>query len=557
MWALLAPLAAAPAAGQQGGAVLPIDLAVSPPSVLALGHVRLSGKTGRTGPNSAATLRIKPPGASPPVVVKAVVSSSGAYSVVFTKTSALGVYQVQATAPDGKGQASGSFRVVVVDAIPTEFGRSVDSLVVAVAQVVQLAGQRVQALPASPERAEASERLSVLQNRVAQLPAQAAVLKQQTLQVFKARAQVPEDNAQWDAYVGELGAWRNGAAARATDTRALIKAASAETQQCGQLDKLNEMLTAASEVLSYLNAPFDYSQAFWTDKIPPAFVARQENAGQYSAEKKFAAVQTMKLGAAALQGPKGLVAAVPGLALDLGAYLVQNEFSKYCQKLEGPIAATFLGESFTQQGEPFLDYTIRLDGKLVLMYARSAPTNQPIGLLGYIEGNGQFEVRDNPKPVVRLTPGVVLFHKVVSPPGSPYFDELGQGSRAFLPHSFKLPVKGTLAGDSIVLAIQPAAHDFGAVVEGRSIYVVMPTGGLVPQIIDSKIPLQKAYNIIERVVRRRPVLRLSYAGGTRAEGTFSRDTVNGEKTARVRTKLTIKACNPGCLPLPLSPGKAK
>ncbi|HEX6316384.1 MAG TPA: hypothetical protein VFZ73_16050 [Gemmatimonadaceae bacterium] len=551
----LPPCAVRPVMGQQGGATMPIDVAASPGSQLPGGQVKLSGTTGLVGAGSKATLRIKPPGAAPAIILTASVSSGGDYGVVFSTTTAPGTYQVQVTAPDGKGQSSTSFRVVGAAVVPSEFARSADSLLLAVTQAVQAVKQGIQALPGSPARVEAEQRSVILEQRVAQLPAQTAVLKQQLLQVFKAREAVAADNPQWDAYVIELEGWRDGAAARSHELRAKIKAASAETQQCGRMDQLNEMLTTAAEVLSYVTAPFDLSRSFWTDKIPPAFVARA-GAG-YKPETRFLAIETMKLGAAALKGPQGLVAAIPGVALDLGAFLVQNEFTKYCQKFEGPIAATFLGEAFTKAGEPFLDYTVTLDGKLVLMYDKSAPANKPIGVLGYLEGNGQFDVRDNPKPVIRLTPGVVLFHKVISPPGSRYFNEVGQGSRAFLPHSFHVPVKGTLAGDSIVLALQPAAHDFNDVIEGRSIYVVMPTGGMVPEIIDSKIPIQKAFNILDRVIRRRPVLRVSYAGGTRAEGTFARDTTNGDKTARVRTQLTIKVCNPGCLPLPFTPGKPK
>jgi hypothetical protein len=52
-------------------------------------------------------------------------------------------------------------------------------------------------------------------------------------------------------------------------------------------------------------------------------------------------------------------------------------------------------------------------------------------------------------------------------------------------------------------------------------------------------------------MRRRPVLRITTAGKTMtAEGTFSRDTTNADKTARVRTTLSVRACNPRCLPVP-------
>ena len=58
-------------------------------------------------------------------------------------------------------------------------------------------------------------------------------------------------------------------------------------------------------------------------------------------------------------------------------------------------------------------------------------------------------------------------------------------------------------------------------------------------------------------LRGRPVLHVSHSGGTRAEGTFWRDTTSPDKTARVRTKLTITACDPGCLMTPLVQPKAK
>ena len=550
-------LAATPAALQQTpGATLPIEVTAAPSRMLADGQVRLSGSTGITGANSAVVVRIQPPGSAPAVQLSGKVASDGRFSVVFSKTTQLGTYQVVAIAPDKKGQATTSFRVVAVEVIPTEIGRAADSVVSAATQGLKVVEQGVQALPASPERAEAQKRLAEIDEHMDDLPAQTAVLKQQLQKVFKARAAVAADNPQWDAYVETLDQWQKDAAARAADLRERMKA-SAATQRCGRLDAYNEMLTAISETISFVSAPFDFSKSFWTDKIPGGFVARLPGTNDLSPQTKFAAIQTMKLGAAALEGPQGLIMAIPGMVVDVAAYMVQQEFAKFCQKLEGQIAGTFLGESFTRKGEAFLDYTIALDGKLVLMFDKSAPPNKPIGVLGYMEGNGQFKVRDNPAPVVRATPGTVLFHKVISPPGGGYYDDIGQATRSMLPHSFRVPVKGVLAGDSVVLALEPAIHDFGPSIVGRTIYVVLPMGGMVPQIIDTRFPLQKAFPIIDRVMRGRPVLHVSHAGGTRAEGTFWRDTTSPDKTARVRTKLTITACDPGCLMTPLVQPKAK
>jgi hypothetical protein len=356
-----------------------------------------------------------------------------------------------------------------------------------------------------------------------------------------------------------MESWEVDARDRTEELRATIKGISGGTERCGTLDQIVEGLTFASEATNYANIPLDKSAGYWIDKVPGAFVARQDAWSGYKPATKFLAVATMKTAANfLLEGPGGVVRSIPGLMADAAQLVAQEVAGAYCERIEGPISATFLGESFTTQGEPFFNYTTTLDGKIVFLYEKDTPADEPIGLLGYIEGNGRFEVRDNPEPVIRLTPGEVLFHKVISPPGTGYWDEVGQFSRSLLPHSFKIPLKGVLAGDSIVFALEPASHDFGDAIKGRSIYVVMPLGGLVPQIIDSPIALQKAFPMIDRVVRRYPVLKVTRgAKETVVQGTFARDTTNATHTARVRTQLTLKACSPGCLPLPYTPAGKK
>jgi hypothetical protein len=78
---------------------------------------------------------------------------------------------------------------------------------------------------------------------------------------------------------------------------------------------------------------------------------------------------------------------------------------------------------------------------------------------------------------------------------------------------------------------------------------------MIPEIIDSPFELQKAHPIIERVVRRNPVLKLSTSSGfVIAQGKFSRDTTSADRTAHVTTTLTLKACRPQCLPAGLYKG---
>lgn len=536
---------------------LQISLTATPAKLGSGDSVRLHGSTGLVGSSSQVTLTIRPPG-KPAVTLTAKPNAKGDYQVRFGGTTSVGMFQVEATAPDGKGKASGSFTVVAAGVAPDAVSRKADSLVLLSSRVIDRLQQDIEAQPTSPARTEAKDQLAKVETELAKLPAQVGVLRTQLKKVFEARGKVAKPIPEWVSYQEELERWEADADRAMAKLEKLAAPSSAATAACSDLDRYNEALTFTSEALNFIKAPFDLSRGFWVDKIPGGIAARSSGAQALTSAERFALVETMKIGASALQGPAGIVSAVPGLVLDTAQWFLQDYIGQFCQQWEGPLQATFLGESFTRQGEPFFDYTIQLDGKLKLLYPKNVPAGQPVSLLGYLEGNGQFSIRDNPKPIVRLVPGVVLFHRITAPPGSGYADELGQASRGLLPHSFRIPVKGIMAGDSIVLAVQPADHDFGPTITGVSTWVIMPMGGLVPEVLNANVPLQKAHPIIDRVMRRRPVLRITTQGKTMtAAGTFSRDTATADKTARVRTTLTLKVCNPGCLPLPLTPGGAK
>lgn len=552
---LTATMTAQVEAGPTSQAGPPIDVVATPSRTLPGGRVRLEGSAVPQGPGSQVTIHVQPPGAAQAIVLQAPLDGRGHFEVGFADTRALGTYQVKVSAPDGKTTAITTLWVVAAATIPAAVTATVESLLSESRDVLQAARGAVATLPPSSGRTEAESRLAAAEARVGEGMAQVPAVRQQMVGVFEARAEVEEDNPEWDTYLEELDTWERDADRRVERLRMLATELSAGTERCGTMDEIVEGLGFVSEATNYAHVPIDKSAGYWIDKVPAAFVARQEAWADYNPATKFLAISTMKTAANFLkEGPPGVILSIPGLVVDAAQLVAQEVFGSYCEKLEGPLSATFLGESFTKQGEPFFDYTTTLDGKLVLMYEKGAASGGSVAMTGYIEGNGRFEVRDNPAPIVRLTPGDVLFHHVISPPGTGYWDEVGQFSRALLPHSFRIPLKAVLAGDSIVFALQPAAHDFGEAIQGRSIYVVMPLGGLVPEIIDSPIRLQKAHSIIDRATRRRPILTVARGpGGTVVQGAFARDTTNATETARVRTQLTLKACDPGCLPLPFGP----
>ena len=290
-------------------------------------------------------------------------------------------------------------------------------------------------------------------------------------EAFKARVKVVEGIPEWDQYVGDLGTWDARAEAMQQRLEEVESTAQA-AEGCADLQRISDGLALVSEVLSVVQIPMDKSVSFWSEKIPTGLAGRALGPTTTNAER-FAFVQTLKLAAAAVQGPKGWITYLAGLVMDVGQLIVTETFSRYCVKFEGPLQGTFFGEALTRQGEKFWNYTIKLTGKVVLMYPKGT-SGKSVALRGYLEGTGQFTLRSNPEPVNRLVPGVVLFHKAVSMPSMTYQPELGMGMGGFGPHAFRVPVTGVLAGDSIVLTVQPATFDFADVMSGQLVWVIMP-----------------------------------------------------------------------------------
>jgi hypothetical protein len=265
-------------------------------------------------------------------------------------------------------------------------------------------------------------------------------------------------------------------------------------------------------------------------------------------------VETLKVSTNLLLAPGAWLTTLAGVVLDVGQFVANVAFDAYCVKFEGPIEGIFVAEVITSKGEPWWDYTIGLTGRIVLMYPKDTPAGQPVSLRGFIEGAGRFNLRENPAVIGRLIPGVVLFHRVTSPETPPYIAELGSGLGGVAPHSFRLPLVGVLEGDSIKIKLEPATFDFSDLMTGHLIWVVQPLGGIWPEIIDSPVQFQKAHPIFERVIRRHPVLKVKQSGSSMAAlGQFARDTTSPDGDIHVTTSIDVKACNPGCLPLPLGP----
>ena len=531
---------------------LPIEIAARPDRTMPGGIVTLRGTTGLVGAASTVTIIVTPPGAAAPVSLAAKPGAKGEFSTTFAATRTLGEYRVAATAPDGKGRATATFRVVPPGAIPAEVGELTEALLASSAKALELVRQRLMALPVSPPREKVRAKLDGLHQQLGQAPARVAPIKQAMTRVFEERAKVPEAIPEWDEYLGELTTWKGRAQSDEERLDALATSADVAAS-CADLQWISDIVGLVSEAINVAQIPGDQSRGFWADKIPTGLAARKLDPGMSSA-KRFALVETMKVSLGLLVAPEAWLTTLAGVVLDLGQFASNVAFDAYCVKFEGPIEGTFIGESSTRTGEHWWDYTIGLSGRIVLMYPKDTPAGQPVSLRGFIEGAGQFELRENPAVIGRLIPGVVLFHRVTSPVTPPYLAEMGSGLGGVAPHAFRLPLVGVLEGDSIRLTVQPATFDFSDLMAGHLIWVVQPLGGLWPEIIDSPVLFQKAHPIFERVIKLHPVLMVKQDGNVMvARGTFAREGTSPDGTARATTSIRVKACNPGCLPLPLGP----
>jgi hypothetical protein len=553
--AIVALLSAATAAAQvpdasQSKSGFPIDVSAKPSTVRVGGTVTLKGNTVSTPSQSTVTLTITPPTGAPfSLTTKA--ASDGAFSSTFNGTKTIGQYRVDAVAPDGQGRASTTFTVGATGEVPAAIAEEMQRLIAAVDQALDVARDGLAAQPLSPAKQQAEQKLATAAAEVAKAPAQVAVFKQQMTKVFAAREKIRAPMPEWDKYEEQLDSWKDDAEVARKRLEQQAQATRTAAQGCAQLDQYYEMLNSASDALDLAKAPLDLSVGFWQSKAISGVVTRTTDPRLYSTADVYAYTTALKLAVAALQGPVAFMAAIPGFILDAAKYMYQARFGDYCEKFEGPVKGQFVGESLTRTGEFWFSQIIALDGKMVLMHPKNAPANKPIAVEGYIEGNGRFQVRENPNVIGRLIPGTALFHTVRAPAGLPYANDFSQGLKGIAPNYFRVPIRGILAGDSIVLSMpmQPAIKDFGATIQGRLIWVVIPLGGMIPEILDSPFDFQKAHPIIERVVRRNPVLKLRTSQKfVIAENEFARDTTSADRTAHVTTTLTLRACRPGCLP---------
>lgn len=533
----------------------PIEIKVTPGLATPGGKVTLSGTT-VPFKDTAVAFSIKPPvGAAKSLSAKP--GTDGTFSVDFKDTTAEGSYAVTATAPDGKTQAQGSFKVVSIAGINTEATAGLNDMLDAIGKANTDIDDLAATLPPSPALTTFQQKFSTFKQEFAKGP-QAMAGFHDAIGIIDGIVKDHPDLAEplQPLYDG-LADGSKQLESKTAEIQATLSRSKAAGVSCNDLDTLNEGLTMISTGLNLSKKVVETAKNFVVDKVPGLIAEAASRAGSqsYSDAQKAALTESIKAAATKLaatkqaggDGPISWGSTVAGFLNDAIQFGAQQFFAKYCEKFEGPMDAQFRVEMRTEN-TPYLRYLVQMQGKLVLRYAKSSSPTPTVSLTGQIEGNAfpvkAWEEAWHVDPTIRQTQ--IMARLLYPPVGTPYIESAGSIARAATLGNFYIPVHGELVKGHIKLQIDPARVDFSDAMKVRLYYVFF---AIVPQIVKVELPIQPAFFIFDRGTHSKPEFDVKTdSSASTIDQTFTRDETVDSGQVEVEWKIHLKACNPGCLP---------
>ncbi len=548
-----------PAQTGEPGSAMPVDVR-SDPEVTGPGQpVRLTGSTPAIGGILRVKLTIEPPEGAPSSVT-AVVDPSGSYTVTFSATKATGTYQVLAVAPDGRGSATTTFRVFNPASAADDFVDAAEGLVNAATSATGVAGELVATIPPSPAQLDVLDSIAALKGVLVTLQGKVAQLKTFVEQVQAVTTRYPDAGPSFAPMFSRLENWAGLSRAETARINEQLLASKAAGVKCEQIDRVTESLKLVSAALNFFQrgAPREVTRAIGVSFANDAALDRLVK--EYTPPKlkddagyAFVVGQTFKLMPGFESGISISAATAFALAFDLAGFASQSLFGKYCEKFEGPVTATMHAE-FMKNGLRWWVYDVAIEGRLVLRYAKNDQPGEATRVNGELIGTATgFQMQENAAEV--LFPDVmvgkqVVYRRLVTPVGMPYYDVEGKIAASSGPNSFRIPVEGDLLGTRLVLRVSAATYDFdGAVARGMYAIAGPRTLG-IPLFTNFTLPYKGAHWIFTHTlvsdagVGELPV-RIDRAAKTMTiDLTAEQDRPGPNNTAHYT--LRLKACNPGC-----------
>ncbi len=534
---------------------LGITVEVDPVVAIPWADVKVSGKTTALGADPTVKIEfVIDPGAehadkAPTIAGTAKVNAKGDYSATI-RMEAQGQYNVNVTAPDGKGTAHTLFILLDPPEIPDEVEKSVVKLGEGLQKMIESLRTQLAGIPANPARLQAEEKLGKVETKMKEWAEQVKTLKAATDKFTELPRKFPETAPLLHARLQKLTdvvGKNKEEQARIDQELARSRAANAT---CEKLDQIIEGLKVVSAALNFVQSGLkEVVQAFGLDVASdsiPAFTLPKSLADNAAAV--FAVKEVSKVAGSVALGPVAWATAIIGLVVDCSGFVQEQNFAKYCEKIEGPMKAT-MHAVFKQEDAEWWTYDITLEGKLVLRYAKGMAPGAAVHVSGEFLGSAtKLAVWEDALavlyPVTKKTS--TLLRKLVVPPGFPYSDVEGKTVGASSPNAFNVAVEGDIVADKLTLTLGDARSDISDAVEAHVTYVLIGPMILAPIIVKYDLPFTKAHKLLFRAMSDGPVeipVQVTTKTMTLAKAFTRKRPAEGNV---VDYTLSIKACNPGC-----------
>jgi hypothetical protein len=612
----------APADLRDSGAQMPGDTAVTAPGV----PVRISGFVAREAGGAALTVTVTPPQepepyapdpepdpdapacpardeagdaatvtdlfrAEPPTEIAATVATDGRFDVEFTPT-AEGEHEVEVADAAGLFRGESSFEVVTLEAqedckdVPQDEIEAVAAdLSKAVCDAADAVAERIEELPPSPQKDEATRRLEAFRAELDEgLPCGSAPpWVNAAYHVGQIRKVSPEMRRATSPVLVQIEDWLITARKARDEAPRAIAEITRGNVACDQLDIIVNGLKFVDFYLGLIVKPADFLADWAKENVPTKLVSMIPAVGQTPAVKdavelgwKGVTSYKPKREAGRIRiGAEGFDLSLTHAKMTNGvlAYVASRIFEALCQTFQGPVTGR-MSADFLVGSRVWWHYDIEISGQLTLRYPKNAK-GEAIALTGEFLGNAtRLKSWDNAIPVLypELAQGTVFRTLRVEPialdsiPGlfgknlglgggsavpdfNPVKSTIDQGGAiaqfVMTPAFFRVPVKGELRETTLRLELLPPARDFDDL-RVKVVSIILPVLSLWPDVIDYALPYKGAHFIMTRAMNDGPyTFDVERAGETMTIAhVFTRE----KETAETRGvyALTVKACNPGC-----------
>ncbi len=535
----------------------PITLVATPQVAAPGATITLSGETPFVTTNGKAKITIVPPGTgAAPVTIPVDVNKDGKYSLAFKNTQRTGFYGMAVHAPDGKGKANGSFRIVNASDAASVVADTNADIRKTEAEGLQKITTLLQQVPDASGKDEALQKLDQIKQKYNDLDAQRDKVQKALAELAKAHdsmvsAQPPGPGGAGGAdgfgkAMGDVAQQWTQFSQTSAQTRAQFAKTESKAEACDMLDNAIEMFNLLSTLSDLEGDLMGKLVNVTTDKVIPAVI--DTTSGTSTLEGRTAMSESQKILATATQGYEALSKSIRNLFGDVATYALKKMYDALCTRFEGPVDAVFTAHMSNENSE-YWSYSMHLVGKVVLSEPKSA--GNATGMSGYISGNAvDYDVKED---ALQLDPRLrqkVLYHELIAPKSLPKpAEENGTLFNLKSPFAFYIRIKATRDGDKLTFKVGDASKDLSDTFNRGIVYYVF-NAGIMPMLVHQNLPMQNAQFVFSRGIHvegSTPTVTITKTdSSSQFEQAFTRDVTTDSDQIKVHWDVKVKGCSPSC-----------